>query len=159
MKKVLFVLISILSNFVLLSQTTDDSLSDKHYNISGVNKQKVKDYRGAILDFNKAIELNPENKEAFFERGMSKSKLKDYRGAILDFNKAIELYTVSVNFCVERHLQDSAEFWSKILAKVYYNRGLCKMKLNLKDGACLDFSKSGELGFKNAYEQIAVYCN
>ena len=159
LKKVFFVLTSMLSYFVLLSQTTEDGKSDMHYYVRGINNKGVKDYRRAILDFSKAIELNPENKEPFFERRMSKSKLNDYRGAILDFNKAIDLHIEFINFCVEHQIQVNVKFWSDILAEVYYNRGLSKMKLNLKDDACLDFSKSGELGFKNAYKQIAVYCN
>jgi hypothetical protein len=48
MKKEFILLVIILSNFVLLSQTSVD-----YYN-SGLSKFKIDDYKGAILDFNKA---------------------------------------------------------------------------------------------------------
>ena len=39
----------------------------------------------------KAIELNPNDAKAYYNRGLAKSDLQDYKGAIADFNKAIEL--------------------------------------------------------------------
>ena len=36
---------------------------------------------GAIADYNKAIELNPNYAEAYYNRGSEKSDLKDYDGA------------------------------------------------------------------------------
>ena len=48
-------------------------------------------YKGAIEDYNKAIELNPNYTEAYKWRGKSKEGLGNYKGAIEDYNKAIEL--------------------------------------------------------------------
>ena len=42
---------------------------------------------------------------------------------------------------------------------MYYNRAISKLKLKQKEGACLDLSKSGELGDDKAYEMIKKYCN
>ncbi len=58
---------------------------------SGVAKFNLKDYRGAIADYNKAIELDPTEATAYNNRGHVKLNLEDYRGAIADCNKAIEL--------------------------------------------------------------------
>jgi len=44
-------------------------------------------------------------------------------------------------------------------AEAYTYRGLAKINLNYKDGGCLDFSKSGELGHEEAYDHIKEYCN
>ena len=44
-------------------------------------------------------------------------------------------------------------------AMAFCNRGLAKIKLNDKNGGCLDLSKAGELGFQAAYESIKKYCN
>ena len=56
----------------------------------GKNKHKSKNFRGAIEDYSKAIELDPQNEVAFFESGITKGTLEDFQGAIEDFSKAIE---------------------------------------------------------------------
>ena len=49
------------------------------------------DYYGAISDYTKAIEIDPQFGKAYYNRGWSKGKLKDYYGAISDYNKALEI--------------------------------------------------------------------
>ena len=41
----------------------------------------------------------------------------------------------------------------------YNNRAFSKLRLGDKNGACLDWSKAGELGYYDAYELINEYCN
>jgi tetratricopeptide (TPR) repeat protein len=132
MKKLLLLLIFILSNFVLFSQTSDD------YCLKASEHIKIKDYKSAILEFNKAIDLNQENAWAYYCRGIAKNMLKDYRGAITDINKAIYYDPKSGHF--------------------YISRGIVKIKLNQLEDACLDFGKAGELGIDKAYEMINEYC-
>ena len=135
MKNLLF-LLSVLLVSVSFGQTAEE------YKNQGNAKYDLQDYRGAILDYNKAIELDPTNVKAYNNRGMAKANanLQDYRGAILDFTKAIELDPTTD-------------------AIPYYNRGLAKYALSNIDGACLDWSKAGELGYGDAYEYIKKYCN
>jgi tetratricopeptide (TPR) repeat protein len=53
----------------------------------------------AIVDYNKAIKINPKMSTALNNRGIVKAKLKDYRGAILDFTKTIGLnYNLSDSY-------------------------------------------------------------
>ena len=47
-------------------------------------KRKLKDFTGAIADWNKAIELNPNHPFAFSNIEFNKRKLKDDTGAIAD---------------------------------------------------------------------------
>ena len=115
------------------------SQTSKEYLNKGVRKVNLQDYRGAIVDYNKAIELNPNYADAYYNKGIAKTNLQDYQGAIEDYNKAIELNS---NF-----------------ENAYYNRGIDKIKLSLKDSGCLDLSKAGELGDKEAYDMIKKYCN
>jgi hypothetical protein len=51
----------------------------------------LEDYRGAILDFNMAIELNPKSGDAYYSRGLAKIALNDVNGGCLDLSKAGEL--------------------------------------------------------------------
>ena len=48
-------------------------------------------YQGAIADFNQAIKLNPEDADAYYNRGLARFDLEDYQGAIADFTQAIQL--------------------------------------------------------------------
>jgi tetratricopeptide (TPR) repeat protein len=108
------------------------------YQARGVSKQILGDYRGSIADFTAAISLgtgvNPEN---YFARGVSKGMLKDYVGAIADFTMVISYMPTN---------------------QAYYGRGVANLALNKKNSACLDFSKAGELGNKDAYDYIKKYC-
>jgi len=51
----------------------------------------LSDYKGAIEDFTRAINLRNDDAEAYNYRGVSKSALGDYKGAIEDYNRAISL--------------------------------------------------------------------
>ena len=84
MKNILFTL-ALLISFSSFGQTSSE------YFDSGYDKAENGDYYGAISDYTKAIELNPNDAAAYHNRGWSKNKLKDYNGAIADYNKAIEL--------------------------------------------------------------------
>ncbi len=125
--------------FCLFITTVAYAKTAEDYFNSGLIKSKKQDYKGAILDYTKAIELNPNYAEAYSNRGTAKDKLQDYRGAIQDFNKAIEL--------------------NPNLAGAYNSRGLDKIYLGQKDNGCLDLSKAGELGYAEAYEAIKKFCN
>ncbi len=48
-------------------------------------------YAGAIIQYNKAIEIYPENSDLYLRRGYAKAYIRKYREAIKDYDKAIEL--------------------------------------------------------------------
>ena len=104
-------------------------------------KFSIGDFRGAIVDFTKAIELEPDNDgilTCYWTRGKCNDNIKDYRGAIEDYTKAIKL--------------------KPDYSDLYINRAFTKLDLGLKNSGCLDFSKAGELGDKNAIWYIKEYC-
>ncbi|MCL5992296.1 MAG: tetratricopeptide repeat protein, partial [Bacteroidetes bacterium] len=86
-KSILIFLIFTLSSIKLLSQY----YTVIEYLKKGNAKINSGDYRGAIQDYNKALELNPNSDDAYNNRGVAKNELGDFRGAIQDFNKALEL--------------------------------------------------------------------
>lgn len=83
------------------------------------------DYRGAILDFDEAIEIDPNIAIAFNNRGGARYSIKDYIGALDDYNKAIELAPD----------YDPGE---------YENRADVKMALLDYGGAIADFTRALE---------------
>ncbi len=49
------------------------------------------DYQGAIADYNKAIEINPQLATAYKNRGITKELIDDLTGACADWRKASSL--------------------------------------------------------------------
>ncbi|HQU84315.1 MAG TPA: protein kinase [Pyrinomonadaceae bacterium] len=65
----------------------DDSKADDYYTIAKDCRSK-KDYDGAIKNYTKAIELNPDNALAYLWRGASYADKNNKDQAVKDFNKA-----------------------------------------------------------------------
>ena len=112
--------------------------SGYYYSSRADAKEKLEDYRGAILDYNKAIELEPES-YYYNYRGGCKFNIHNYIGAIADYTKAIQLNPKDANS--------------------YLNRGRLKILTKDKKGGCKDLNKAGELGEDGAYEYINENCN
>lgn len=127
----------VLVAFLLISPTSLAETAEE-YLAKGIEKAEAGEYRGAIEDFSKVIELNPNYAEAYLLRGTSKAGLGDYRGAIQDYNKSVELNPSD--------------------AFAYRGRGMSKLELGQKNDGCLDLSKAGELGDLEAYDYIKEYC-
>lgn len=47
------------------------------------------DYKGAIANYNQALQINPNNPDAYYRRGAAHNELKDYRAAFKDFEQVI----------------------------------------------------------------------
>jgi tetratricopeptide (TPR) repeat protein len=50
------------------------------------------DFWGAIADYDQVIKLQPDDADAYFNRGLARYDLEDKQAAIADFRKASELY-------------------------------------------------------------------
>ena len=73
-----------------------------------------------ISEYNKRIEANPKDFEAFYFRGNGKSKAGDYTGAIEDYDIALKL---------------NAKF-----TDAYFNRAVAKKKSENLKGALQDYT-------------------
>ena len=83
MKKLILFLVVL--NLITFGQTAED------YFTRGLAKYDLEYYKGAVEDFNKAIQLNPDEAVAYNNRGNAKYFLKDMIGACKDWSKAGEL--------------------------------------------------------------------
>jgi len=68
------------------SISTAKKLSEK-----SKTKAEILDYRGAIADISKAILLNPNEADFYYQRGLILGKLSDRQSAVRDFDNAILL--------------------------------------------------------------------
>ena len=112
--------------------------SAEFYNTRGNAKAKSGDKYGAISDFTKAIEKNPNYDSAYVNRGATKLSLKDYYGAIADYNKAIELNPSDATY--------------------YTVRGWIKYELGDIKRACSDFRKGANKGDETGAMGVERFC-
>ncbi|MGB3513200.1 MAG: DnaJ domain-containing protein, partial [Microcoleaceae cyanobacterium] len=125
----------------------------------GIARSQLGDYQGAIIDYTKALELNPNWAEVLYHRGFARYKMQDYRGANTDYTQALFLdpYLVEVYYyrglsrMKLRYIQAGMEDYTKALginpnfAHVYYQRGLVYLELKENRLAIEDFRKAAKL--------------
>ena len=147
------------------------------YGDAATEKYRSGDYFGALQDWNRHIEANPNNGFIYFNRAKTKAALKDNRGAIKDFDTALSLIPTNHNtlydvYYSRGHCKALLEnydgaindfsmsiYHNSSFAEAYHYRGLAKLQNSQKESACLDLSKAGELGNRDAYKFITDYCN
>lgn len=61
------------------------------YHVQGKFKYEAGHYQEAVVDFDKAVQLNLESLHTYYKRGVAKAILGEYEAAITDFDKAIQL--------------------------------------------------------------------
>jgi tetratricopeptide (TPR) repeat protein len=113
MKNVLIAFLTFLS-VAVAAQTS------KEYTQKGRELIDKHDYMEAILNLNRAVELDPKNASAYFFRANLKEKFEDMHGAMKDYNLAID---------------SNPKF-----ADAYFARGNVKMRLQDYYGAIEDYT-------------------
>lgn len=69
---------------------SQDTIAEaKHLAELGKIKAEFQNYRGAIADFSRAILLNPNEADFYYQRGLVLRELSDLEAAIQDFDDAI----------------------------------------------------------------------
>ncbi len=116
------------------------------------------DYKAAVDKFTKAIELDPERKEAYRFRARSLGHLGDYQGAVRDLSKAILIGPEAAKMYTNRGyyrdlLGDFTEAISDFdraieldpsSAQTYHNRGINMMRMGDLARSESDFRKAAE---------------
>ncbi len=72
-------------------------MSDRDFNKDGQTYFELKEYKKAVECFDKAIEINPEDEVAWFNRGFAYFKLNDYNNSIDSFERAISVFDRIIN--------------------------------------------------------------
>ena len=101
------------------------STSAETYFLRGWVKDELGDYKGAIADYDTAIQLNLNDADAYLNRGVAKNKLEQYFAAITDFDTVIR---IKPNY-----------------ADAYYNRGVAKDNLRQRTAAINDYDTAIQL--------------
>ncbi len=107
-----------------------------------LERERLERIENITADYNKAIEIDPQDADAYNNRGFAKNKSGDYQGAIADFNKALAI-----------NPQDYA---------AYTNRGIAKRNLGDDRGGCADFKKAVSLGDQGTAQwlnsEVGAWC-
>ena len=136
--------------------TPDDSFICSIYNDRGWMKRKQGDHIGAMEDYTRAIELNPNHTSGYKNRAGLKHELGDYTGAVDDYNQVIKLKpddAVAYNHRGKSkselgdHADAIADYDKAIELNpkydvAYHNRGLAKEALGQHQAAQSDFEKA-----------------
>lgn len=101
------------------------------------NTKRTYSYDDAIEDLNKAAKLYPDWAYIYYNRGNLLALSGQLPEAFDDYTLAIEL--------------------NPNLAEAYFNRGLVQIYMKDTRKGCLDISKAGELGIKEAYTVLKRY--
>ena len=129
------------------------------------DKFELADYEGAVLDYNKALELSPtEICLVYSMRGNAKRNLSDFDGAISDQNKALDFDPLYADGYFNRGIakfqkgdfDGAIEDYTQVIninpkdSDAFFNRANVKKEIGDLKGACEDWKKAAELGDEGA---------
>jgi len=140
------------------------------YQLRGFLKTEMGDYRGAIVDLDKAHSLDTSNYFPISLKGHVYRLWGKYEEAISNYTEVINnqpyMHPYYYRGLCYRHLlnQEMAllDFNEAIaLDSTFVDSYLQRahVKLALGDVGCLDFSTAGELGHSDAYAAIRLFCS
>ena len=121
-----------------------DSTKVESYYYTGVTITNIcfqtgESCQGAIEMLTTSININPNFRKAYYNRGVCLLRIGYLKDAINDFNNAIKLDNQDPDY--------------------FINRGLAKIKLKEKEEGCIDFKKALKLGSNKALKFQKEYCH
>lgn len=136
------------------SDLSGDELFDQ-----ALKKYEEANYKGAILDYGKALTLIPEDAEVYSNRGLAYYKSKEYLKAIGDYDKAIIFEPNNADLYIKRGIvYDDLEQYPKAIedydkaialnpevAFTYSLRGFTQYNLDNKSQARQDIETAAKL--------------
>ncbi|HSP88013.1 MAG TPA: tetratricopeptide repeat protein [Ignavibacteriaceae bacterium] len=134
--------------------------SAPEYVVKGNNKMLLGDFKGAILEYTKAIMIDPQFPYSYTSRGAAKMELHDYEGVINDC-----LYALRLHFSLEVESEKKALLKgfkknsdpNPAYSKIYSMIGTAKLLLGNREEALLDLNSARLLGNTDAYDIMKTY--
>jgi len=156
-------LILITIGLILFFEYSYSQLNADYYINQGRWQLSKEKFKEAIVFFNMAIDIKPNNSDSYFLRGVAKDYLFDYIGSEQDYSKAIQLKS---NFTFAYYYRGVArvnlkKFYlaindfseaielNSIEPDFYTFRGFCKINIDQFEPAIEDFNRSIYLLRKN----------
>lgn len=132
---------------------------------------RLKNYREAVADYTKAIQLKAGNADAYYNRGMAQIQLEQYKKAVADFTAAVRLRPDDAGALYGRGVARVMLFDYKTaitdfnkalvvdekMADAYEYRGIAYASLDKSDEACQDLAQAVNLN-PNAAKSQRQYC-
>ena len=134
--------------------------------------------KAEMVDFIASIENNVQTL-SMDDQGAVKTRVNDraarsydYSDALADMEEAVALspdlawmnFNLGNLYCLQSQPVRAIEQYDKAISEypamgdAYFNRGLVLIFLRDKEKGCIDLSRAGELGVKDAYSVIGRYC-
>ena len=134
----------------------NQTISAETYFVRGKAKTDLGQYLAAISDYDKGIQLKPDDAQAYYNRGLAKYYLGQYLAAISDYDKAIQLKPDDAQAYSNRGAAktDLGQYFAAISdhnkaiqlkpddVNAYINRGVAKHGLGQYAAAIQDFDKA-----------------
>lgn len=153
----------------------DSSKADYYFN-EGIECYNSKNLSGAIINWTLAIQINPEDPNAYYSRAIVKNELYTWKSALRDYDRALEIAPDFADALINRgSVKDengdyagAIEDYEKVLSlknveledkqSVFYNLGNTMLNLGNKRDACKNWKQAYDLGADYADERINNYC-
>lgn len=128
-----------LMTFILLTVIiTSCRQTAQEYFDNGIEKQNKQEFKEALSDYSKAIELKKTFIEAYYNRALVYLNMDKHKEAMSDLDKVIEMNDKFPNALI--------------------TRGLIHVVLEDKEACCKDFQRAKEIGDTAANRLLAQYC-
>ena len=123
------------------------------YTERGIAKVLNNDYRSAVSDFTKAIQIDSYNESNYRNRGLCFHNMRKFQLALNDYSKSIDLLIKKYQG------SENAESIKRLLAQTFSMRGMTNELNGNSDLACDDYYKAAKLGSKIGLNNYRKNCN
>lgn len=157
--------------FVELSNETKHDSSI--YFQMGFNAMALEQYEKSIEYYHVYIKYDSLDADGWYNRGLAFASNKNYKQALSDLKTAYEmdpsmddcLFNIGLIHQNKGEYALGAKYYSDYLSKNHedpeamYNRGWCKYNGNDPHGACGDWRRLNQLGYKAIWKQVKTLCD
>lgn len=160
----------------MIHPTTDQPIdfaeAQKIY-VQGVTKHDLRDYRGAVEDFEACLAVNPFHIDAMLGKAGARFMMYDFQNALADYDQAIDAIVKLLDDYEKQGQirkilgeegagimaqQEMLKFKPKLIDALY-KRGSVKRFVGDSEGSCSDLEAAAEEGHVKAIADYRVYCN